>query len=350
MKVHFINVGYGDSVLIEIPCDIDNSVIRILVDTGSAKEEEYQPEGPRIMVTDYLKQREIDKLDILVLSHPHEDHIAMAIPLMRQLEIGEVWVNHLLPETAECRRIDNSAVSEARFLIDSLNIYTPILAYCRAKGLPVKAMMEKGKDFVLSESFSIRVLNNQTPQGELFGNQLNSLFDKNGNVLISDGRIRKSLITLNRNCNASSLALLFRWKDIKVLLTGDSCPESWPDALFGELDKTDIDLFKLPHHGQRDSINERAIKAVSPRFIVTSGASDRRNDSSNPDCYRLIEEHMGNKPVLLFTDEVRYEPYFEVPGPFRALILTLAPGQQSSVEFDLCPEPETANDRAEVLL
>ena len=289
-------------------------------------------------------------MDILILSHPHEDHIAMAIPLMRQLEIGEVWVNHLLPESAENRRIDNSAVSEARFLIDSLNIYTPILAYCRDKGLPVKAMVEKGKNFILSESFNIRILNNQTEQGELFGKQLNDLFDKNGNVLISDKGVRSSLIALNKNCNASSLALLFQWKDIKVLLTGDSCPESWPDSFFGELNKTDIDLFKLPHHGQRDSINERAIKAVSPRFIVTSGASDRRNDSSNPECYRLIEEHMTEKPVLLFTDEVRYEPYFESPGPFRALILTLAPGQQSSVEFDLCPEPQIVNDRAEVLL
>ena len=51
MNIHFINVGYGDSVLFEIPGDRENSVIRILVDTGSAKEEEYRPDGPRIMVT-----------------------------------------------------------------------------------------------------------------------------------------------------------------------------------------------------------------------------------------------------------------------------------------------------------
>jgi len=60
-KVHFINVGQGDSILIQ------NNNFNILIDSGSniAKDN----------LISYLKKNKIKKLNYVIASHPHEDHI-----------------------------------------------------------------------------------------------------------------------------------------------------------------------------------------------------------------------------------------------------------------------------------
>jgi beta-lactamase superfamily II metal-dependent hydrolase len=62
LKVHFIDVGQGDSILIQCPNGSD-----ILVDAG------VPAEGPTIV--DYLKDQGVSTLYAIVETHPHEDHI-----------------------------------------------------------------------------------------------------------------------------------------------------------------------------------------------------------------------------------------------------------------------------------
>jgi len=350
MKIHFINVGYGDAVLIEAEQEGDTPGRTVLIDTGSAHDREYEKGGPRIRVTRFLEERGIGRIDLLVLSHPHEDHIAMALPLMEQCEIGEVWVNHLLPEAAWEKTIDGTPVPEAAFLVNSLNCYAPILAGCRERKIPVRAMEAKGRVHSLSDSLKVKVLDNLRQEERDFGERLAHLFDKNGNVPTGKQEIQEELIRLNRQGNASSLALLFEWKGKRLLLTGDSCPDTWPPSLLKELAALEIEVYKLPHHGQRDSITAEAARAISPRFVVTSSASDRRNGSSHPDCYRLITENLPETPEILFTDEVRYDPYFRIPAPLRALTISLTPGEPGRVEFHHPPASSHEHIRTEVLL
>ena len=59
MKVHYINVGQADSTLIQV--DGKN----ILIDAGNNDNLAYN----------YLKQQGITKLDYIIATHPHEDHI-----------------------------------------------------------------------------------------------------------------------------------------------------------------------------------------------------------------------------------------------------------------------------------
>jgi len=62
LKVHFIDVGQGDSMLIQCPNGSD-----ILVDAGVPSE------GPTVV--DYLKDQGVSTLYAIVETHPHEDHI-----------------------------------------------------------------------------------------------------------------------------------------------------------------------------------------------------------------------------------------------------------------------------------
>jgi competence protein ComEC len=62
MTVHFIDVGQGDSELIESP-----SGIIMLIDAG--------PPEAGTKVGQYLRTQGISSIDILVISNPHDDHI-----------------------------------------------------------------------------------------------------------------------------------------------------------------------------------------------------------------------------------------------------------------------------------
>ncbi|GAA0084632.1 ComEC/Rec2 family competence protein [Clostridium sp. CTA-7] len=61
MKVHYIDVGQGDSILVQV-----NSK-NLLIDSGSSTSKD--------KLLKYLKSLNIDKFDYIVATHPHEDHI-----------------------------------------------------------------------------------------------------------------------------------------------------------------------------------------------------------------------------------------------------------------------------------
>jgi competence protein ComEC len=62
VTVHFIDVGQADSVYIQLPDRND-----ILIDGGNR--------GDGATVVNYLKSQGVDDLELLIATHPHEDHI-----------------------------------------------------------------------------------------------------------------------------------------------------------------------------------------------------------------------------------------------------------------------------------
>lgn len=84
-QVYFIDVGQGDSELIRLK----DSGIDILIDAGtrSTKQE----------LADYLKELGVDDIDILIGTHPHEDHIGGMAKIIEEFPIGTLY----LPETSE---------------------------------------------------------------------------------------------------------------------------------------------------------------------------------------------------------------------------------------------------------
>lgn len=73
-KIHYIDVGQGDAVLIE------SNKKYILIDTGKNKS----------TVSDYLKKQKVKKLDYLILTHPDADHIGGAENIIKNYNIGKI--------------------------------------------------------------------------------------------------------------------------------------------------------------------------------------------------------------------------------------------------------------------
>lgn len=76
--VDFIDCGQGDSSLLIS----EDAVMLIDATTGS--------EAERVIA--HLKGRGIKRIDHLVLTHPHEDHIGGAIDILESFDVGEIYM------------------------------------------------------------------------------------------------------------------------------------------------------------------------------------------------------------------------------------------------------------------
>ena len=86
VDITVIDVGQGDSILVEFPEGRDGTRKRMLIDGGRSTSDENA-------VLQFLNDQNIDQLDIVVVTHPHDDHFAGLTPVLKQLDIEEIWWN-----------------------------------------------------------------------------------------------------------------------------------------------------------------------------------------------------------------------------------------------------------------
>lgn len=77
LKVSYIDVGQADSILIQIP-----NGKNVLIDAGN--------NGDANTITSYLKKQGVSKLDIVIATHPHEDHIGSMDKVISTFDIGQI--------------------------------------------------------------------------------------------------------------------------------------------------------------------------------------------------------------------------------------------------------------------
>lgn len=88
LEVTALNVGQGDCILIRTPYNQ-----HVLID-GGGDSLYWQERGRNVgleRVVPYLKHRGIDKLDVVILSHPHEDHLFGLLAVLEDFEIGVIY-------------------------------------------------------------------------------------------------------------------------------------------------------------------------------------------------------------------------------------------------------------------
>lgn len=95
LVVHFIDIGQGDSTLLELP----NGEFA-LIDGG--------PRSSSEKLLDYLKDEKIERIDYLIATHPHEDHIGGLPQVLRNFEVGQVY----MPERTANTKIFETLLKE----------------------------------------------------------------------------------------------------------------------------------------------------------------------------------------------------------------------------------------------
>lgn len=200
-KVHFINVGQGDSILIE------NNDFNILIDSGS--------NSAKDTLISYLKKHKIKKLDYVIASHPHEDHIGSMDDIVNKFNIDEF----IMPKV----------------LTTDKDFYNLIKAL-KNKELPVKVIKDNLKIKLSEDSY------------------LDFLWAGN----ISDD-----------NLNNHSIVVKYVNKNTSFLFTGDMEEEIENILLSSENSLKSI-VLKVAHHGSKTSSSKAFISKVNPKISVIS--------------------------------------------------------------------------------
>ncbi|MEC9489919.1 MAG: MBL fold metallo-hydrolase [Halanaerobiales bacterium] len=202
LKIHFIDVGQGDSILIEAAGGQN-----ILVDGGDRAD--------RITagIINYLRDQNVKKLDYLISTHPHADHIGGLVDIIDSFKVGTVL---------DSGKVHTSKTYENYLIkIDQENIHfeTP----------------RQGDKFKIGES-------------ELY-------------FLHPDQNLD------NYDLNNSSLVFLLKFGQQNFLFTGDIEAEV-ERKLLAENPELKVDIIKVPHHGSKTSSFASWIKSIQPETAV----------------------------------------------------------------------------------
>lgn len=291
MRVHFINVGYGEAILVTK----DDFVL--LIDGGTNRQEEYN-NFACIRVEEYIKKQHISKVDIVIITHIHDDHIGGLENVVKAFDIGEIWINvkpDMEPGDIAQRFLPlvEGNISGTLFR-NALEGYTNILAECNKRKIPI---LEKGSacgQIPLKNGLIAKILwpeaTLQRETAELF----NRLF------LEQDMKKAEELFYhIDRNGNQTSTALQIEDGKSSVLLSGDKT-KGWEDLYQIHKEELNSQVLKITHHGQLDGMPEAMLEAAKPTHIVVCASRDRRFNSAHPEVIQraylfLQESHKGGK-------------------------------------------------------
>lgn len=317
-KVTLINVGYGDAVLFRT----DDGKL-VMLDGGSALESEYAGDAYRVRSAEYLKAQHITHLDALIISHVHEDHVCGLEAVLKDVSVDSIYVPYPVAPFLKGKDLQagEGAARSVPLYTNALNAYRHIMVNAAEKGIPVKEMV-LGDTFAPVCGIEMQIL---APKRENIATYM-ALVEEAYAEGTTQARITEILTTLDSTSNGTSFLLRTEMNGSVLLLAADSVPKEWTESYTPRLN--DVKVFKLPHHGQRDAVDEAFMKDMPLTHVITTSASDRRYNSANPEVYeRLTAMQPDCPPMFLFSDEREYPPYFSQPEGFNAIELTIEAGK-----------------------
>ena len=201
-SVHFIDTGNSDAILIK-------GEKSVLIDGGDNNDEE--------MIVKYLKKEGIKKLDYMIATHNHADHIGGLDEVLSDIEVGHVFVSNG----------DGDSQTYKDFI-------TAIAGKKVEHGVPIDGV-----------------------KIELGNGTYMQMYNTNGGSNTND----ESLVTLYVNGND------------KFLFTGDAEKGAELEVL-SKLG--DVDVLKVGHHGSKTSTTQAFLDKVNPEIaVITVGKNNR---------------------------------------------------------------------------
>ena len=196
LQIYFFDVGQADSSLVIA----DGQTM--LIDAGNNED------GP--LLVNYIKGLGIEKIDYLVGTHPHEDHIGGMDDIINNFEIGKIYMPDVTTTTAT---------------------FQSVLEAISSKGLSI-TRCEIGNTFGLGDGIcTIMSVENEEQS----------------------------------NLNLNSIVIHLAYGEKTFLFMGDAEKEiedkiSWPK----------VDVLKVAHHGSDTSSSDKFLNAVKPETAIIS--------------------------------------------------------------------------------
>ncbi|MDD2235274.1 MAG: ComEC/Rec2 family competence protein [Desulfitobacteriaceae bacterium] len=232
LTVHFLDVGQGDSILIQFPND---SVM--LVDAG--------PDENGAPVISYLKKQGVEKIDYLVATHPHADHIGGMAAVIKEFDINKVYMPKVTHTT---------------------KTFEDMLLSIKRKGLKI-IPARAGLDILDRDGLQATFI---APCGTDYD-----------------------------SLNNYSAIVKIQYGSTSFLLTGDAEGISEKEMLDNSVDLR-ADVLKVGHHGSSSSTTPAFLKSVTPEYAVILVGAE--NKYGHP--HQETLEHLADAGVIVYrTDQ-----------------------------------------------
>jgi len=286
LQVDFINVGYGDAILIhDFEADFN-----MLIDTGDITTGTPYEGSKRISAADFMKERNLHSLDLLVLTHLHRDHSGGLTDLLDDVTVKEFWTNYLPAANywGTSHAISAGSDQGATHLQDSMNIYLAALQRLAGQGTAIEQITAPHRECQLTDKLHAAVY---LEKEELFKRQAAIWQD-----VLDDHPDIQALDELDRFINNTSIRMRLSYGGKSIELPGDVYAACWQKH-----SPAACDIVKLPHHGHFDSLTPQLLAMLQPKDVVISVSNDRTDDCPARQTMSIVTNY-GSK--LFITDAV----------------------------------------------
>ena len=207
LKVHYLDVGQGDSIFVELP---NNETM--LIDAA----ESYQSEN----IINYLKNLNYQKIDYVIGTHPHTDHIGGLKNIINTFEIGKIYMPKVVSTT---------------------KTYESLLMAIKDKNLKINTA-KAGTSIIDTDALKINIL---APNNSIY-----------------------------TELNNYSVVTKITYGTTKFLFMGDA--EKLSENEIKE--NVTADVIKIGHHGSNTSSSIDFIKKVNAKYgIISVGLNNKYN-------------------------------------------------------------------------
>jgi competence protein ComEC len=233
LSVSFFDVGQGDGILLK------KGNFEVLVD-GGPDETILSHLGKILPPWDRL-------IEIVIITHPHADHIAGLVEVLQKYEIGEIWGTGVAHES---------------------QIYLSLQKIIEEDQIPFRIVTSSYR--LENEGLILRVL---YPLQNVSGQRM-------------------------QNLNLSSILLKVTYGQLDLLLTGDA-EEPVQQELVKQGFDEQAEVIKIPHQGSRDADLPAFLKTVNPQIAILSVGEKNRYGHPHPE---VIDRYSALGASLFRTD------------------------------------------------
>lgn len=247
MKVYFFNVGQGDGSLIRV------HGVNILIDGG--------PDATVVQKLGKVLPFYDHTIDLMILTHPHADHITGQISVLRRFQVKKVLYTGVTHTTDE---------------------YLAWLQEIQKQRVEVE-IAKAGKIFDIEDKQKgdkdTAFLEILYPGQDMSGKTVSGAENQSGGL------------------NDTSVVCRFVFNDIGFLFTGDASSVV-EEKLMSQNKDLRVDVLKVGHHGSRFSTSEEFLQKIKPRLAVIQVG---KNSFGHPAFATL--KHLQDAGVQVFRND-----------------------------------------------
>ncbi|MCL2531724.1 MAG: MBL fold metallo-hydrolase [Oscillospiraceae bacterium] len=239
MAVHFIDVGQGDAVLITAHGQF------MLIDGGLSGQED--------TVINYLRHQGVQRIDYVVATHPHADHIgALANGVIDAFPIGTILAPQLPVEITPTSRVYENFLAAVRRAVQA----GAVAEYAQV-----------GRVITLGNT-EITIL----------------------------GPLRQD----SRNLNNNSIVLRLDYGNTSALFTGDAERAAERDLANEYGRGLQVCVLHVGHHGSHTSSHDFFLRYVSPVYAIINVGLNNRHNHPRPE----VMTRLRNTGATIFRTDI----------------------------------------------